>query len=204
MTCTTVLTTPAPRSAEPLSLACWTDARLARRAAHGHADAFAELCRRHERRAFRICRSITGCPEDAADATQEALLAVARRLPDLAGRELDFPAYLNVAARNAAYGVCRRRTRRRLHEATGDVVHECVVDPSLTPEAQLLREEDGERVRAAVRSLPLRHQEVLVLRHVHDLGHDEVVQHMGGNANSSAQLLLRARRGLARQLADAA
>lgn len=182
----------------------WTDARLARRAADGHRDAFAELCRRHEPRALRICRTITGCPEDAADATQEALLAVMRRLPHLAGRELDFEAYLAVAARHAAYAVCRRRTRRRSHEDTGDALTDGVVDPALSPEAALLREEDGAAVRAAVRALPTRHQTVLVLRHVCELGHDEVVEVMGGNANSSAQLLLRARRGLEKQLALAA
>lgn len=202
MTQSAVSSTLVRRPSAPLPE--WTDARLARRAAEGHRDAFAELCRRHEPRAQRICRSITGCPEDAADATQEALLAVMRRLPQLAGRELDFAAYLNVAARHAAYAVCRRRTRRRSHEGTGDAIADCVIDPSLTPEAVVLRDEVGAEVRAAVRSLPERHQTVLVLRHVCDLGHDEVVEVMGGNANSSAQLLLRARRGLEKQLATAA
>lgn len=201
MTQTVVPTTPRRPTAP---LAEWPDARLARRAAEGHADAFAELCRRHEPRALRICRSITGCPEDAADATQEALLAVMRRLPQLAGRELDFAAYLSVAARHAAYAVCRRRTRRRSHEETGDAITDCVVDTALTPEGVLLREETDAQVRAAVRALPTRHQTVLVLRHVCDLGHDEVIRVMGGNANSSAQLLLRARRGLEKQLAMAA
>src|ERR687896_2240033 len=92
------------------------DSALARRAAAGDGDAFAELYERHEGRAFNLCYRILGSRDDAADATQEAFLGVLRRLPKLAGRDLAFGSYVLTSARNASYDLIERGKRAQSTE----------------------------------------------------------------------------------------
>src|ERR687895_408972 len=87
------------------------DAHLAAAAATGDGAAFATLYGRYEPRVYNICLRITGDPEDAADATQEAFLSVLRRLREGERPVRSFPAYLFTSARHAAANVCERRTR---------------------------------------------------------------------------------------------
>ena len=87
------------------------DISLAHRAAAGDGAAFASLYDRYEGRAYNLCYRITGSREDAADATQETFLKVLERLPALAGRELNFGAYVLTAARHASYDAIARRRR---------------------------------------------------------------------------------------------
>ena len=60
---------------------------------------------------FAVCRRITGNDADAADATQEALLAVVRGLPRFDGRSR-FSTWVYRIATNAALDELRRRQRR--------------------------------------------------------------------------------------------
>jgi len=62
------------------------DETLARRAAGGDARALDELLRRHTDLVHAVCRRVLGNREDALDATQEALLSIARRIDTFDGR----------------------------------------------------------------------------------------------------------------------
>ncbi len=61
---------PAPRGR--------SDAELMRAHAHGDADAFGELVRRHQRRMWSVAVATLRNPDDAADAVQEALISAYR------------------------------------------------------------------------------------------------------------------------------
>ncbi|HLM51952.1 MAG TPA: sigma-70 family RNA polymerase sigma factor, partial [Solirubrobacteraceae bacterium] len=87
------------------------EARLARAAAAGDGAAFSELYDRYERKIFNFCARICGSADDAADATQEAFVAVLERLPRLERRDLNFGAYLFTTARHSAYRVVEKRNR---------------------------------------------------------------------------------------------
>lgn len=88
-----------------------SDESLAERAAAGERDALDQLLRRNFDRVHAICRRITCNPEDAADATQEALIAVCRGIGQFDGRSA-FATWLYRVATNAALGEVRRRGRR--------------------------------------------------------------------------------------------
>jgi RNA polymerase sigma-70 factor (ECF subfamily) len=87
------------------------DDDLARRAARGDAGALDALLRRHTTLVHAVCRRILGNPDDALDATQEALLAIATRLHTFDGRAR-FSTWAYRVATNAALDEARRRGRR--------------------------------------------------------------------------------------------
>jgi len=69
------------------------------------------LLRRHHERIHALCRRLTGNDADAADATQEALIAIVRGLPRFDGRAA-FSTWAYRVATNAALDELRRRSRR--------------------------------------------------------------------------------------------
>jgi RNA polymerase sigma-70 factor (ECF subfamily) len=181
------------------------EARLAQRAVGGDGDAFAELYRRYEKRAYNLCQRILGSEEDAADATQEAFAGVLKRLPRLEGRDLAFGSYVFTSARHACYDLIERRKRAE----PSDELPEGAIpvgggvggggigfdpgDPEDDPERNLLLEARQEEVRTANATLPERQREVLALRELEDLSYDEIAEIMEMNRNSVAQLISRAR-----------
>ena len=181
------------------------ESALARRAAEGDGDAFAELYERHESRVFNLCHRILGSRDDAADATQEAFVGVLRRLPQLADRDLAFGSYVLTSARNACYDLIERRKRTQ----PSDEIPESATpmgggvggggigfdpgNPEDDPERNVLLEARTEEIRAANLALPERQREVLALRELEDLSYDEIAELMEMNRNSVAQLISRAR-----------
>jgi RNA polymerase sigma-70 factor (ECF subfamily) len=89
-----------------------SDEELLTRHLDGDRGAFAELLTRHERRVYGICLRMLGNPEDAADATQEAFLAVLRKAGTFRGGAA-FSTWLYRVAMNAAIDQGRRRMRVR-------------------------------------------------------------------------------------------
>jgi RNA polymerase sigma-70 factor (ECF subfamily) len=87
------------------------DDDLARRAAGGDASALDTLLRRHMSLVHGVCRRILGNPDDALDATQEALLSIATRIATFDGRAR-FSTWAYRVATNAALDEGRRRGRR--------------------------------------------------------------------------------------------
>src|SRR3954451_16116697 len=84
------MTTPLPKPALPSitdrsqQLAAPSDAELATRARCGDELAFELILRRHNRRLFRLARSLVGRDHEAEDVLQEAYLRAYTRLGDLA------------------------------------------------------------------------------------------------------------------------
>src|SRR3954454_12705711 len=80
------MTTPLPRpipspAGQPLQA---SDAELAARAAGGDRSAFELIMRRHNRRLFRLARSLVRSDEEAEDVLQEAYVRAFARVRDLA------------------------------------------------------------------------------------------------------------------------
>lgn len=134
-------------------------------AQQGEQEAFAELVRRHQRRAYAVARAIVLNHEDAEDAVQDAFLhvfrALHRFLPDQA-----FGAWLHRIVANAALDVTRRRKVR-----DADELPETVSSPFRDPaEGGELRD----RLQAALATLPARQRSVLVLHDVEGFRHAEI------------------------------
>lgn len=134
-------------------------------AQRGELDAFSELVRRHQRRAYAVARAIVTTHEDAEDAVQDAFLhafrALHRFLPDQA-----FGAWLHRIVANASLDITRRRKVR-----DADDLPETVASPFRDP-----AESDELRLRLhdALAQLPERQRAVIVLHDVEGFKHAEI------------------------------
>jgi RNA polymerase sigma-70 factor, ECF subfamily len=88
-----------------------SDDALAMRAAGGDRGALELLLDRHADRVHAVCRRVLADREDALDATQEALIAIARGITRFDGRAA-FTTWLYRVATNAALDEGRRKARR--------------------------------------------------------------------------------------------
>lgn len=134
-------------------------------AQRGEREAFSELVRRHQRRAYIVARSIVLNHEDAEDAVQDGFLhafkAIGRFLPDQA-----FGAWLHRVVANAALDLTRRRKVRDAEE-----LPETVASPFRNPaESDELRR----RLQDALETLPARQRSVIVLHDVEGYKHAEI------------------------------
>ena len=180
------------------------DDALARRAVAGDHGAFSALYERYEPRVWSLCYRITASADDAADATQDAFVKLLEKLPGRDEPVRNFAAYVLTVARNACYDLLERRKRADpVEEIPEPSAAQSAVDPvppEDDPARAVLLESARDEVSAANERLEPRHREVLALREAEELSYDEIADVMGMNRNSVAQLILRARTALRREL----
>jgi RNA polymerase sigma factor (sigma-70 family) len=168
------------------------DGVLVQEAAAGSGVSYGALYDRYATQVFNYCLRLTGSPDDAADATQEAFVNVLRRLLDDDRPVLDFSSYLFAAARNESYSLMRQRVRTHPSESPPEGAGR-VVDVETDPERAALLRDTQEAVQEANAKLAPRHREALALREVAGRSYDEVAEIMGITPNAAAQLIWRAR-----------
>jgi RNA polymerase sigma-70 factor, ECF subfamily len=142
-----------------------SDEDLARRAALGERASLETLLARHIDQIHAICRRVLGHPEDALDATQEALIAIARGIDRFDGRSR-FTTWMYRVATNAALDEARRRRRRPVaSEHVSELA--TVADESDAVDARL-------DVDAALASLPADFRAAVALRDLAGLDYAEI------------------------------
>jgi len=154
------------------------DLDLVRAAQDGDRTAMDQLLRRHYDRVYAVCRRITGNDADAADAAQEALIAIVRGLRRFDGRS-SFGTWAYRVATNASLDELRRRKRRPLTAVRDDDVghHHEHADP--TSDLPIEHLADRMALDAALADLPDDFRLPVVLRDVGDLDYSEISEALG-------------------------
>jgi RNA polymerase sigma-70 factor, ECF subfamily len=142
-------------------------------ARNGDRAALEELLRLHHDRIHALARRITGNDADAADATQEALLAIVRGLPRFDGRSA-FSTWAYRVTSNACLDELRRRRRRPLVALVDDRAEP--PDPAVPIETMVA---DRLRLDAALGQLPEDFRVAVVLCDVVGLQYDEIADDLG-------------------------
>jgi RNA polymerase sigma factor (sigma-70 family) len=161
----------------------------------------AELYARHALSLTRLARIMLGDQNAAQDVVQDAFCGLVRRWDAL----ID-PARAAVYLRAAVLNGCRDERRRQARRPADVALNpELLGDDPLSPgsapaDAPLLASEDRHAVLAALRLLPDRQREALVLRYYLELPDAEIARLMGIRESSVRSAAHRGLAGLARLL----
>ena len=174
-----------------------SDLDLMRRTAAGDRDAFAALYRRHHAGVYRFARLMTGSGALAEDVVQEVFLVLMRSAARYDAGRSSLSTYL--------YGVARHQTRRRLSRerrfvAFDDEAAERRSDAVSEPSAAFERQDDLQRLRCAILSLPSRYREVIVLCDLHDVSYADAAATIGCALGTVRSRLHRARQLLGEKM----
>ena len=172
-----------------------SDEALALRIQRGDLAAFEALARRYQDRLYGYAVRMTGDAAEAEDLTQETLLRVYRSLARFDTAQPFAPWAFGIAAH-----VCRDwlRWRRRRREQVTDAVDG--VSAAGTPQDEAVVAETRERVARAVRRLPRKYREVVVLHYVEEMSYEQVAAALGIRPDAARRRALRARQMLQRYL----
>jgi RNA polymerase sigma-70 factor (ECF subfamily) len=136
----------------------------------------------------RLAASYTNTAADRDDLVQEIALCIWRALPHFRGECSERTFLFRIAHNRAVTHVTRRRP-----PATVEAVD--VPDSALNPEADLAREQQGERLRNAVRALPLLYRQVVTLT-LEGMEYREMAEVLGISESNVGARLTRARQML--------
>jgi RNA polymerase sigma-70 factor (ECF subfamily) len=175
------------------------DDELVAAAQSGNRSSLEELLRRHYDRVYAVCRRVTGDENDAADAAQEAMIAVVRGLARFDGRS-SFSTWVYRIATNASLDELRRRRRRPLTtiETNADQVPTELIDPDAG--VRIDSTADRMALDRALADLPEDFRVAVVLRDVGDLDYTEIAEVLGIPAGTVKSRIARGRAALASAL----
>lgn len=178
-----------------------SDETLMQRIGGGDRAAFAQLLRRHLQRTQALATRLTGSASDGEEVAQEAFQRVwthaARWKPLGEGGKARFTTWLYRITANLAIDRRRKPRTTPIEDAPEPV------DESADGFARVHEQELGKRVAKAVAKLPPRQREVLVLCFYEGRSNVEAAEHLDLTVGAVESLLVRARRALRAELAEA-
>ena len=174
------------------------DLFLARRAAAGHADAWAELIERYGRRIYNISFQFAGDRAEAEDLTQEIFLRLYRNLGRYRG-DVPLAGWTLRLSRNLCIDHYRRtRTERRTVVVSEEILkHQA---SGSDPAARAERREKLRLVYGAIEEMPEPFAEILTLRDLQGLSYADICAFLDLPEGTMKSRLRRARLELIRRI----
>lgn len=171
----------------------------------GDSEAFEQLFRRHNDRAYRLAYNLLGNREDALDMVQEAFIKAYRKLDSFRGDSSFYTWFSHIVVNTSLDFRRARRPSRPLEYVNQDdedaepaLPQEREPDPSKAAQDSELRE----RVMAAIDTLPPYHKSVIVLYIIEEMQYKEIAQALDCSIGTVMSRLHYARKKLQDILAD--
>lgn len=179
-------------TARPVKLETDSNSRIPPRLTPTPPD-FDNLVREHEQRITRLCYRLLGWRADVEDVVQDVFFAALRALPKFRGEST--PAtWLTRIAINACRAHRRKNWLRLRFFAPGEEPPD--LPAGADARASLMSAERFEQVRAAVRRLPAKYREAVVLRYLEEMTVEQVAETLGLKRGAVEVRLNRARKWL--------
>jgi RNA polymerase sigma-70 factor, ECF subfamily len=185
-----------------------SDAEVIERCQRGEAQPFSFLVKRHQDRVYNLAFRILENADDALDASQETFVRAFSALSRF-DRARPFAPWLMQIAANVCIGMLRKRRPGTvfldaLAEDEADTLIGAKSDPTDwgDPQRRLERRIREAAVQRAVLALPEPYRTVVLLRHMEEMGYDEIGAALEIPLGTVKTHLHRARERLRRALAE--
>jgi len=171
----------------------------------GYSEAFGLLAKKYQRKVYEIAYRFTQNVDEASDLSQEVFIKAYRALPNFESSS-KFYTWLYRIAYNAGIDYTRRRKNRPEHlfpdEFPNDqqLLHPRVTDDQIVSTTEASEIQD--QIKQAIEKLPLRQQQVFVLRYYQDLPLREIGDILGLRIGTVKAQLFNSIRKLRQLLAD--
>jgi len=166
---------------------------------HGIQPCFAEVVLPHLDSAYNLARWLVRNSSDAEDVVQDAYVRALRYFDGFRGG--DARAWLLTIVRNACYRWLQKNRASPPVTAFDEEIHGGTVEAS-SPERLLLQRADTQLLELAMSQLPVRLQEVLVLRELEGLSYREIADVMSVPMGTVMSSLSRARERFRQAIGD--
>ncbi|MFD9033130.1 RNA polymerase sigma factor [Streptomyces sp. NPDC059567] len=173
----------------------WPDERLIKAAQNGDVMSLTTVVMESQPHVRKFARSLCASPQDAEDATQEALIILYRKIGTLRATGA-LASWMFRIVRNE----CLRQVRL-LVSRSDEASDEAGASAEPSAEEAVLRRLEAERIAAAVGALPRDQRQVLIMRDVQGLPGRTVAHSLGLSDAAMKSRLHRARAALRDSLA---
>ena len=184
------------------------DIDIVERFKRGDREAFNEFLGKYQDRIYSFLNRLCGCPEGAADVTQETFLNAFRYLNNFRG-EASFKNWLYKIATNACYKSKRKGKDEPAFELSLEqfLPHHDepgleIPDTVMAPEGQALSNELSDLIEQAILKLPKKYRLVIVLRDIEGLSGEETAEVLDISLSAVKSRLHRARLFVRDELRD--
>ena len=143
------------------------DKDLVSGAQNGNNQALETLLKNHYEKIWGICKRLMGNEQDALDATQESLIAIATRINKFEGLS-KFSTWLYRVTTNICFDELRKKSRLPIPDSESEQL-EISIEPSFENQIN-----DKLLINEVLNLLPNEFKTVLVLRDLCDLNYDEI------------------------------
>jgi len=185
------------------------ETELIESAKQGNHTAFGELVEHLQPQLFRTLYRFVGNEEEARDILQEALLQAYRALHTFRGESGFYTWLYRIAIRICHREMSSKRFQaRRASEPFPSESPEALVERARrefisrqkSPRDESEQREKIERVRRAIKSLPPKYYEIVVLRDLEELSYEEIAHALGISIGTVMSRLSRGRKKLLEKL----
>lgn len=173
------------------------DHALVAAALGGKAEAFGTLVERYDRAVYHLAYRTLHDQEEARDVAQEAFFKAFRSL-----RTFKPGSKFSTWIFAITYHACCDRLARRKRFSNDELPDKA--DPSAGPEVQAIAQDEAQRLRAAIESLPEKYRTVITLYHLQGRQYEEIAQVLGIPMGTVKTHLFRAKEQLRRLLNERA
>lgn len=178
---------------------------LVERAKKGDREAFDQLIRKHEKRAYQYAFRLTSNPEEAADIVSDAFIRVFTAVKNFRGNSA-FTTWLYRILTNCFLDMKKREKNKQttslesaLQTDEGDFERQ-IEDDGPSPQKELERRERERSVQDAVSRLPEYQQAMIVMYHGEMLSYEEIAEALDLPIGTVKSRLNRARLSLREEL----
>ena len=167
----------------------------------GNKEAFTKIIHHFQNKVFHICFHFTGTSQDAEDAAADVFIKTYHSLPSFNPR-YKFSTWLFKITVNHCIGLSRKKKHEKNYLLSQFPDRRAQESDEKTPCALFFKELEQERVREALRSIPVKYQAALMLKYYRDLSYREISEILSVPQNTAASLILRGKKELRKKLRD--
>lgn len=178
------------------------DEAFLRDAQRGDEAAITQLVNAYQQSVFNVCYRMLGEVTEAEDATQETLMKAVNNLHSYDIERPFKPWVLRIASNECIDRIRRRKNPLSLDGMGEDGAWEWKQGNSPNPEAEVVRQEQRDRVRVLLNTLSPTDRAVVTLFYWEDLPYTEIEAVTGLSISAIKSRLFRARRAMAELLVE--